>query len=182
MKYKLIKQRRYCCVPAVLSMILDRRKIKHGTQENIGCELGLIVPKEKAHLFKKARTGKKPPAGYGVQISKNDCSINDYFIRHNIPLEEKFYPLEKIKNIKNFITENLKNDNDIIVCFNNKLLFGVGDCGHVSLIENINNEIITLNNPTRKKLNKKVKLQKLIKAIKYHGEKNRGGFWIIYAK
>ena len=77
--YKLIKQKPYCCVPACISMILDRRKIKRGSQEEIGYELGLVVPKEKTHLFTKTRTGKKPVAGYGTQINKEKYSINNYF-------------------------------------------------------------------------------------------------------
>ena len=77
--YKLIKQKPYCCVPVCISMILDRRKIKHGSQEEIGYELGLVVLKEKTHLFTKVRIGKKPVAGYGTQINKEKYSINNYF-------------------------------------------------------------------------------------------------------
>ncbi|MFZ5341465.1 MAG: hypothetical protein ACOZBL_02705 [Patescibacteria group bacterium] len=37
--YNPIDQLPYCCVPCSLSMILDRRNISHGTQEEIGYEL-----------------------------------------------------------------------------------------------------------------------------------------------
>jgi hypothetical protein len=178
--YRPIKQKPYCCVPACVSMILDRRKIEHGSQEEIGYELGLIVPEEKTHLFTKIRTGKKPIAGYGTQVNKKEHSITNYFFKNKIKLKEAYYSSEKVKGIRNFIIENLKNGNDLIVCFNNKKLHGGEDLGHVSLIQNINNNIVTLIDPENGVPNKrKVKLQKLVEAMKYHGKKKRGGFWVI---
>lgn len=175
--YKLIKQKPYCCVPACISMILDRRKIKHGSQEEIGYELGLIVPKEKAHLFTKVRTGKKPTTGWGTQVNKKKYSITNYFSKHKIRLKEAYYPIEKVKDVKNFTAENLQKGNDLIVCFNNKRLYGAGDYGHVSLIQEIKVDIVTLINP-EKDAPKKVELAKLIDAMRYH-RKKRGGFWVI---
>jgi len=163
-------------------MILNRRKIKHTSQEEVGYDLGLIVPKKEAHFFTKVRISKKPVAGYGTQASKKKYSINHYFLKNKINLKEKYYPAEKIKNIKKFIKKNLKNDNDIVACFNNKILYGKGDYGHVSLIETINAETATLAEPQNAK-RKRVILPKLIKAMIYHGRnKNRGGFWVISEK
>lgn len=178
--YKPIKQKPYCCVPACISMILDRRKIKHGSQEEIGYELGLIIPKEEAQFFTKIRIDKEPIAGHGTQVGKKKYSINNYFLKNKIELKETYYFSEKIKDKKSFIIENLKNNNDLIVCFNNKKLYGIEDLGHVSLIQDINDDIITLVDPENGVPSKrKVKLQKLIDAIKCHGEKRRGGFWVI---
>lgn len=178
--YKPIKQKPYCCVPACIFMVLDRRKIKHGSQEEIGRELGLVVPKEKTHLFIKIRTAKKPIAGYGTQVNKKKYSINNYFLKNNIKLKEVYYLLEEIKDIKKFIVENLKSGNDLIVCFDSRKLYGIGDYGHVSLIQNINNNIITLIDPEKDVPNKrKVDLQKLVEAMKRHGKEKRGGFWVI---
>ncbi|MBI3190259.1 C39 family peptidase [archaeon] len=171
--YKPINQKRYCCVPACISMILHRRNINHGSQEEIGYDLGLVVP--------KVRTEKKPAAGYGTRIGTKKYSINSYFRKNNIDLKEKYFPAEITTDVKKFIIENLKNGNDIIVCFNNKKLYGAGDYGHISLIQSINNENIILIDPEKNMPKKrKVKLSKLVDAMKYHGKKNRGGFWIIY--
>jgi hypothetical protein len=161
-------------------MILNRRKIKHGTQEEIGYELGLIVPKNKSHLFNKVRTGKKPSSGWGTQVGKKQYSINKFFRTNNINLKEKYFIIKKIKSIKQFIEQHLMNGDDIIACFNNKILFGRGNWGHTTLIQTINNEEITLIDPEQDVPNRrKVKLKNLIKAILHHGVKNRGGFWII---
>ncbi len=178
--YKPIKQKPYCCVPASIAMILNRRGINCGSQDEIGYFLGLIVPREKTSLFKKVRTGKKPGAGYGTQVSKKQYSINHYFQKNNIPLKERYFPPEKIGNIKKFIISNIRKNNDIIVCFNNKKLHGKGDWGHVSLVQEITNEDVFLIDPTKFKI--KVKLSKLIEAMKYHGKKNRGGVWLISEK
>ena len=71
-------------------------------------------------------------------------------------------------------------DNDLIVSFNNKKLYGTGDYGHVSLVQDINNNIAILIDPENDVPNeRKVKLQKLIDAIKYHSKKKRSGFWVI---
>ncbi|MBU3957523.1 MAG: hypothetical protein KKB25_00425 [Nanoarchaeota archaeon] len=178
--YKPITQKPYCCVPACISIILGRRKIKHKSQEEIGYELGLTVPKEDAHLFKKVRTGKKPIAGYGTQVQKKKYSINNYFSKNKIKLKETYYPAEEIKDVKKFIIGNLENNNDLIVCFDNGRLYGVGNGGHVSLVESIKEKVVTLIDPEKGvPKRRKAKLSKLLSAMKYHGKKRRGGFWLI---
>jgi len=88
-------------------MVLDRRKVKHGTQDEIGYELGLVVPNEIANEFKKIRTGKKPIAGYGTQVAKKQYSINHFFQKYKIKLKEKYYPPEKISDYAKFIADNI---------------------------------------------------------------------------
>ncbi len=181
LSYKPITQEPYCCVPACISMVLDRRKIKHASQEEIGYELGLTVPKKDAHLFRKVRTGKTPISGYGTQVQKKKYSINNYFSRNKINLKEKYFPAERIKNIRKFILENLESGNDMIVCFDNKKLYNVGIGGHVSLIGKIGNGFVILIDPERGvPKRRKVEIRKLVNAMKFHGKKKRGGFWMIH--
>lgn len=178
--YKPIVQLPYTCVPACLTMILNRRKIKHGTQEEIGYELGLVVPKKEAHAFKKVRTGRKPKMGFGTQVAKKQYSLNSFFRKHKIQLKETYFPPEKVKDFAKFIADNISKSNDVIVCFNNKTLFGSGDHGHVCVIQGINNDVVTLFDPERNVSKKrKVKLPDLVNAIKKHGNEKRGGFWVI---
>jgi len=161
-------------------MILNRRKIKHVSQEEIAYDLGLIIPKKEAHFFAKVRMGKKPVAGYGTQVGKKNYSINNYFLKNKIKLKEKYFFIDKISGIQKFLIEKLRKNNDIMVCFNNKKLYGNGDYGHVSLIKGIQNDNVILMDPEKGK--RKVKLLKLINAAKLHGIKRRGGFWIISGK
>jgi len=178
--YKPIDQKPYCCVPTCITMVLDRREISHSSQDEIGYELGLTVPKEKAHLYTKVRTGKKPIAGYGTQVGKKQYSINNFFRKNKIGLKETYYFVEDISDVREFIISNIKSNNDIIVCFNNEKLYGKGDWGHVSLIKGIEKNIVSLVDPGKDvpKI-RKVKLDKLIEAMEYHGKEKNGGFWII---
>jgi hypothetical protein len=183
MKYKPLDQIDYCCVPTSIIMILERRKIPHGSQEEVGYELGLVVPKAAAHKFKKVRVKSKPGAGYGTQVAKKPYSINNFFRKYNINLIEEYIFTYNIEEARKIIEENLKQNNDIITCFNSKALHGEGDYGHVSLIESIEGDMITLVDPAKNVPKRiKVKLDKLVKAIEIHGKKNQAGFWVIKEK
>lgn len=179
--YKPIIQLPHCCCVACLIMVLDRRNIKHGSQGEIGNQLGLIVSPKNAHLFKDVIVKDDLNKEYGTQTYKEEYSINKFFSKNNIKLKETYYPIEKIGNPVEFIINNLKLGNDLLVCINNKILYGKGH-GHLSLIQSIEGENIVLVDP---KINKpkirKVKLNKLIESMRkeYHLKRNRGGFWII---
>lgn len=83
-KYNPKTEKPYCCVPAVLQMIQERRGLDFASQDEIGYQLGLIVPTKKAYSFSKVRTGRMPKTGWGTQTNKKQCSINNYFFRNNL--------------------------------------------------------------------------------------------------
>lgn len=145
--YIPITEKAYCCVPAVLQMVQKRRNLPILSQDEIGWQLGLIVPKEKAHFFKKARTGKMPSEGWGTQTSKKSYSLNNYFKKNNLPLLVNIYNYIEIKNVVQFFTSSLQANKDIIVCYNSKILFGDGDNEHVSLIQQIDRKSLTIIDP-----------------------------------
>lgn len=67
-----------------------------------------------------------------------------------------------------------------MVCFDYGKLYGGERYGHVSVIDSISNNGITLIDPeSNVPKYRKVKLKKLLKSIEFHGEKNRSGFWLI---
>lgn len=182
--YKHINQKRFCCVPVCIQMILKRHKIKSPTQEEIGKELGLIIPEGYKKIFPSIKTGKRPPAGYGTRVNMKKCSTNNFFKKYKIPLKETYFPLKRIENIKRFILENIKKSNDIIVCFNYKKLYNFGnEGGHVSIVNSFNKNKISLIDPSKKfKKLRKVNLLDLVNSIRYHGENKRAGFWVISKK
>jgi len=181
-KYNLKTEKEYCCVPAVLQMVQERRGLEFSSQEEIGYQLGLIVPKEKAHLFSKVRTGRIPKTGWGTQTSKKQYSINNYLIKNNLPLELTIYNVQEIKNVSEFVIQNLMNDNDIIICYNSQFLFDDGDIEHVSLIQEIEteNDKLTIVDPAIgvPKV-RKTKLSRLIRVLKSHEASMLIGFWIV---
>ncbi|MFH1180304.1 MAG: hypothetical protein V1710_08085, partial [Candidatus Bathyarchaeota archaeon] len=129
-------------------MIQERRGLKYTTQDEIGYQLGLIVPQDIAYLFTKVRTGKMP-LGWGTQVSQDEYSINNYFKRYKLPLNLTIYRVNDIENIPEFIIQMIQDDNDIIICYNSQHLFGDGDNEHVSLVNDIDieSELITIIDP-----------------------------------
>lgn len=185
-KYNEIDQKLYCCVPASLLMILDRKNMSYNfTQDDIAYELGLTVPTKAKDLFDKARvTDIKPISGYGTQIQKEEFSLSNFLKEHKLEVECEIIYLNTISNFKEFIMENLNCDNDIIVCFNyNKLYHFGNDGGHVSLIESIDEDKVTLVDPDFKYLPKRkiVIISSLMDAVKHH-ETEMGGIWLISNK
>jgi len=181
-KYNPKTEKEYCCVPAVLQMVQERRCLEFTSQDEIGYQLGLIVPKEKIHLFSKARTGRMPKTGWGTQTEKKQYSINNYFNKNNLPLKLTNYNMQKIENVSKFISQNIMKNNDIIICYNSRLLFGEGDIEHVSLIQEIDDENhdLTIIDPAVE-IPKiiKIKLHELTRVLESQEINKKGDFWIV---
>lgn len=138
MRYTLIDQKKYCCVPAVLLMVFMRRGIESGLhQEAIAVDLGLTIPPKDSSQFPDATvTDKKPVTGYGTKIQHDDFSLEKFVNQRELPLNIKKYSIEDIVDLAPFIGDNLAKNCDIIVMFNFKELFRIGsDGGHAMLID-----------------------------------------------
>lgn len=178
--YDPITQKPYCCVPACLLMILERREIDHESQEEIGYKLGLTVPGEDKDKFDRVRTGEKPGAGWGTQIQKDEFSLKKYLAKNNISLELEYYPPDEVDDPKEFIRENLREGRDMLIFFHYKTLYGGVDNGHVSLIQAINDGEVTLVDPGMDVSNfRRVDLSDLMEAMEVHAE-HSGGFWVFH--
>ena len=138
--YTHITEKPYCCVPAVLQMILKRRYLQYQSQEEIGNHLGLIVPSEFEHQFNKVRTGPQPRAGYGTKTSKEEFSISNYFRKNNLPLRLTKRQTTNIQYLRDCLMKSLSCGDDVIICYNSQLLFENGDIEHVSLIQSFDTE------------------------------------------
>lgn len=178
MKYKIIKQKPYCCVGACIEMILNRRNIDNKGQVFIACELGLIVPSSYKELYPNAIIGDKPSAGYGTQIQKEEFSINQFFKKNNINLVMENYYIISVDEAKEFLLNNFSND--IIICLYGATLYDDLDAswGHMVLFENIEDNEVTILDPYKDKYIK-IDIKKLIEAIKVHGKNNAAGFYLI---
>lgn len=178
MRYQPIMQKPYCCVPACLSMILDRRGIPHGSQEEIGWDLGLTVHESEAYWFSKVRTGEKPPSGFGTQVQKDEYSIGRYFQTHNIPLEFAYLHPDDIGDAEDFVSGNIRLDNDIMACFAYITIDNEFSSGHAVLVEGINDGKLAFLNPMLATHHEK-SLDELIYRMRFHGRERMGGFWVI---
>lgn len=178
MKYKIIKQKPYCCVGACIEMILNRRNINNNGQVGIACELDLIVPPSYKELYPDALIGNKPNAGYGTQIQKEEYSINRFFKKNNINLVMEYYYIISVEEAKKFLLNNFSND--ILICLYGATLYDDLDAswGHMVLLENIEaNEVTVLDSYKAKYI--KIDIKKLVEAIRVHGKNNGAGFYLI---
>ena len=182
MRYDPITEKPYCCVPAVLQMILGRRGLCSTSQDEIGWELGLIVPPEIKYEFTKVRTGSKPRAGYGAQTSKPEFSIEKYFDHKQLPLSMTRILPSSFKELISTIEAALAQDNDIVICYNSQVLFGDVDIEHVSLIEefNKNSGDVTVVDPAIGSPKRRITtIAEIFKTIQNHDVSEFGGLWII---
>lgn len=182
MRYTPISEKPYCCVPAVLQMIQARRGLPIISQDEIGWELGLIVPPGLKSEFTKVRTGSMPRAGYGTQTSKPEFSIERYFDRKHLPLSIVRVSPSSLKELISTIEAAFAQDDDIVLCFNSRLLFGDGDLEHVSLIEEFNKnsgQVKVVDPAIGAPKQRTTTINTVFKAIKNHNVSEIGGVWII---
>ncbi len=179
MKYIKVIQKPYCCVGACIEMILNRNNIVHNGQVDIACKLGLTVPKEYKTIYPNAIFGSKPTSGYGTQIQKEEYSINNFFKINGIDLIEEYYYITNENEIKDFLMKN--RENDILICCHCATLYDSphADWGHMLLFENMENNYVTLLDPSAKRNYEIISLKKLVNAIITHGKDNGAGFYLI---
>jgi hypothetical protein len=182
--YISVTEMPYCCVPAVLQMILKRRGLKYRSQEDIGYQLGLIVPAESQHYFTRVRTGPEPKGGYGTRTSKKEFSIPNYFRKNNLPLKLTQKQPTRIQELRDYLNCALSCGDDVIVCYDRRLLFGEGDSEHVSLIQSFDNEagsVLMIDPAVGAPPHQKVDLEKLSKALISDRTGKQKSLWIISA-
>ena len=185
MRYEPITEKPYCCVPSVLQMVEIRRGVTVFSQDDIGYELGLIVPPEVASQFKKVRTGAEPRAGYGTQTSKNEFSIELFFSRHHPEFNFKRTMPTTLSEHRQILEQCKSPDADIIICYDSQKLFGDGDPEHTPLIESydLSNDCVVIVDPAIgvPKL-REASAEKLFDVIRFHELSNIAGFWIVSTK
>lgn|SRR3989338_82582 len=181
MKYKHISQKPYCCVPACVQMILQRRKLPTLKQTDIAYDLGIVLPLKDRHLLPKSHKGRKPRAGWGTRINLKKYSFTEFFKRREYPLRETFWSAKQfssVKKFKKFLIDNIEKENDLLVCFNYPMLYRIkGSWGHASLIEEVKGDNVILRDPNPKhRKARRVLLNDLLNALKNH---HHGGVWLI---
>jgi hypothetical protein len=152
------------------------------SQDEIGWELGLIVPAEASSEFTKVRTGPKPRAGYGTRISNPRFSIENYFIRNHLPLSitrvSPPSPVELISIIEVFFDR----DDDVVLCLNSQHLFGDGDIEHVFLIEEYSStkgQVTVVDPAIGAPIYRVTTVDHIFKTIQEHNVSALGGLWIV---
>src|SRR3989344_4317613 len=174
-RYVPFTQQYSCCVPTSISMVMYRLNLPLVPQELFGYHLGLIIDDKNKNLFWNARTGKRPPSGYGTQINKKQYEINAVFRKLKIPMHVTEYPIgqfETKKSLTYFMADNIKQNKDLIVILASDVLNGTRKYnGHACVIDRVypTRNVIRLIDPLPKQPKwREFTIEKFIKAIKLH--------------
>jgi len=148
-------------VPACMQMILQRRGFKFSSQAEIGYDLGLVVPRPYRKLFPKSQKVKRPEFGWGTRMNLAEYSLAFFFKKGKYPLKKQHYSAESFltpKEFCDFIRKNIQEQNDMLISYNYPALWNEWNkrhngesYGHVSLIADINYNLIELVDPEEKK-------------------------------
>jgi len=162
---------------------MHRHKIPLISQELLGYHLGLIIKKEYKDFFYNPRVGKRPPAGWGTQMYSKKYEPNKVFKKLKIPLGITFFSVDRFSNssFKTYLLEVIKKDKDVMVVFDHGKLSGTNkQGGHACIVDKVSlvkNEIRLIDPSANQPKWRTVKIQKLKKAMEFHGGARSGGFW-----
>ena len=180
-RYIPLTQQKSCCVPTCVSMIMYKNKIPLLPMELLGHYFGLIVSPENKKLFWNARTGEKPLSGYGTRINLKRYEPNSVFKKLKIPLKMVIHSVANFtdKTFVSYIAKSVKENKDIMVCFNSGVLNNQAGDGHVCVIDRVypsKNEVRIIDPSYNKPKWRMIKINKLRKAMEMHPA-NGGAFW-----
>lgn len=184
-RYVPLTQQRWCCVPTCFQMVMLRHNIPLVPAELIGSKMGLIVPKEDKKYFWNARSGEKPPAGYGTQAGKTSYAPNRVLKSLGIPLKVSWTLINKLQDYESFIKylSEIDYSRDYLVCYDWGTLFDKEyEGGHVCVLDTIDlkNELITIVDPDYNASKwSVVSTRRMHEAMLHHGKSKSGGFWEI---
>jgi hypothetical protein len=171
--YQTVNNRPYYCVPSCIQMVLKRRNLPVVSLEEIGKNLGIIIP---------GAGIKKPPYGWGTRLDIPRYSLNNFLEKENIPLKCSKYHFNNISEFSQFVTYNLLKGKDILAIYRYGTLYHKNiPWGHASLIQSIKGTKIKLKDPNDNEL-KSVTIDNLVEALvnhQMHG-KSFGSLYAIY--
>ena len=124
-RYIPLTQQKWCCVPTCIQIVMLRQSIPLVPSELIGHYMGLVVPDDARKYFWEARTGTKPPAGFGTQVSNPKYNPNAVFRNLKIPLKMNWSLINKFKN-KNEFKEYLREIRAMAIDMETATIFSVG--------------------------------------------------------
>lgn len=182
-RYTPLTQQKWCCVPTCIQIVMLKNGIPLISAELLGHYLGLIVPREESKYFWSARTGERPPAGYGTQANDKKYAPNTVFKKLGIPLKMSWSLINKFKTpeqLKDYLVKAEKNDENVLLCFDWGTLVGSKfRNGHLCVFDRMvdKNEIRFIDPGYDGSKWKTVKIEKMFEAMKYHTRGNGAGCW-----
>jgi hypothetical protein len=186
-RYIPIPQKKYHCVPACLQMILGKLGLHVPTQDEIGYNLGVVVPPEEAANYVPVRVGVSPDGYYGTRLDNPRYDFNKVSRALGWGVKMSCLPPATFKtpdSLVDYLARAEKSDRHIIICYDFLTLYkngGIG--GHANLFDRIIPEGIRVIEPIEivSRPDYLWRIQdpdKLLEAMRAH-ENYMGGIWEI---
>lgn len=183
-RYIPLTQQKWLCVPTCIQMVMIKHQIPLVPAEVLGNMMGLIVPPVGLVYFWHARTGERPPSGWGTQAGNPSYGPNHVFKKLGIPLKMTWRLISTFKTKQSFydyVSELEKRAVDILVCYDWGTLFEKDvHGGHVCVLDTVDMrklEVRIIDPEYDAPKWRIVPIDRLYEAMVFHGSKNSGGFW-----
>jgi hypothetical protein len=178
-RYTNIKADNFCCIGAVLEVILIRNNYKKYSQYDIINVFGLTIPKT-AKVSEKIRniTYSDNPNDWGVKLEYD--SLNTFFKNEGINLVKEYISIREIANYSFELTlKSVSDEFDVVFGFDYGRLNNIPESysiGHVGLFLKLEGENLLYFDPGPRNYGvRKVNIDDLYNAIKNKSD----GLWII---
>lgn len=185
-RYVPLTQQSYCCVPTCMQIVMLRHNIPLVSVELMAHYMEVVVPKKEGKLFWNVRTtSKRSKAGYGTRLNE-DLTADPMFKKLSIPLRMQWNLIDNfnsVDEIKKYMQESVKANKDVLLCYQYGALFNTNHKGgHVCVLDRIypkKGEVRFIDPECDVPKWRTVKISKLFKAMRAHGQDKMGGFWEI---
>jgi len=183
-RYVPIVQQPWHCIPACMSMIMNKNGMTLKPQEELGHYMGLVVPSEDEAKFYNPEVREKPLSwGYGPQYSPDKA-----FTELGIPIViNKQILASELKDVTELLVQLRKTeqtDGDALLCFRYGVAYDTDyKYGHGVVFDRVVGDEIQVVDPIMGGPQWRwVKAEKMFAAIQEHGDKNFGGIWLFKKK
>jgi hypothetical protein len=182
-RYVPFVQQPYCCGPACLQMVLYKNNLPLVSQEQIGAELGLVIPPEAKDAFFNADVRDKPVvgSGYGTRIQDSEFGLDKLIEKQNWPFNFSVELASAFPDETSFIArlkELVAADTDVLVCFQND-----HGTGHICVLDIVGSDTVRVMDPAQSYPKwRSMSYADIYGRVKAHGDDNYGGIWILVKK
>jgi len=148
--YTHVAQKLSLCGSTCLEMILRRRGVKGKDvdQEQLALALGTTIPEHIPGHYSLELPVAEDPLKASTDLSAFVGEpIKDVFRRFNLKLETKIYYIDAIGDLGQFLENNLRQGNDILVNYIDVLGKSKGGAGHYALVSGKEGKAATLCDP-----------------------------------
>ncbi len=184
--YKHIVQKPSFCGPCCVQMILFRQGM-WVDQEKMASELDAGISRERKNIYmlKYKIVKDKKSVRLGVSLKDMGKRLNTLFRKHKLKLRSEIFHASQITNPKEFIADNMRSGNDMIIDFwlrQKSPEKGVGHYVLISEIDTKNNKITVCDPDYDSKAFWKIDIDEMMRLMDKSWDGNERGMVVIKRK